>query len=251
MNQSFPPTSSGRLLAIGDIHGCAKPLRAILDALSLEPADTLVVLGDFINRGPDTRCVLDDLLQVGQRCELKLIMGNHEEELLAAKSNEDAFRRWLSMGGVHTLASYGVHTHLIKSEEEWAFSSESPPVLGLEALHQIPREHWELIGSAQSWWECEHYFFTHAGYDPGLPLSQQSASELRWLGLDDWSVQPHCSGKTAIVGHTPNLSGRVVDYGFLRCLDTGCGLGGYLTAMDIHNGNIWQCAEKSEKVIWG
>ena len=81
-------------------------------------------------------------------------------------------------------------------------------------------------------------------------MNAQSAMELRWQALNDWQVRPHCSGKTAIVGHTPNLTGRVVDYGFLRCLDTGCGLGGYLTAMDVRTGQQWRCAQESEKVVW-
>ncbi len=82
------------------------------------------------------------------------------------------------------------------------------------------------------------------------PLDQQLPTELRWLALSDWTVRPHCSGKTAIVGHTANLAGRIVDFGFLRCLDTGCGLGGCLTAMDILSGHQWHCSENSEKVVW-
>ena len=240
----------GRLLAIGDIHGCVKPLRAILDALTLESTDTLVVLGDFINRGPATQQVIEVLIQVAQQCELILILGNHEEELLAARKDPVAFKHWLSMGGVATLASYGVHTHLGKTEEEWAFSESGPPKLEPESLQSIPAEHWQVLEGAQDWWECDHFFFTHAGYDPQRPLDRQSATELRWLAISDWQVQPHCSGKTAIVGHSANLAGRVVDFGFLRCLDTGCGLGGCLTAMDIRTGQQWRCAEDSEKVVW-
>lgn len=240
----------GRLLAIGDIHGCAKPMRALLDAILPQPEDTLVILGDFINRGPATREVLEVLLQVGQQCELIVILGNHEEELLAARQDVRSFHQWLAMGGAATLASYGVDTQSSKSEDEWALSESGGPKLGPCILKIIPIEHWQIVEQARAYWECGNYFFTHAGYDPDLPLDKQSPTELRWLALSDWSVRPHCSGKTAIVGHTPNLSGRIVDFGFLRCLDTGCGLGGRLTAMDILSGHQWHCPEDSEKVVW-
>lgn len=244
------PGRIGRLLAIGDIHGSARPLRAILDAIGLQAEDTLVLLGDIINRGPATREVIEMLLQAAQQCELIVIMGNHEEEMLAARDDPRSFQHWLAMGGVATLASYGAETALSKSEEEWAFSETGPPKLDMALLKLIPREHWQVIEQAQNYWEFENYFFTHAGYDPDVSLDKQLPTELRWLSLGDWTVRPHFSGKTAIVGHTPNLAGRVVDFGFLRCLDTGCGLGGCLTAMDIRSGQQWHCAEDSEKVVW-
>lgn len=241
---------TGRLLAIGDIHGCARPLRAICDSLQLSAEDTLVILGDFINRGPQTREVIQTLIQAAQQCELIVIQGNHEEEMLAARQDARCFQQWLAMGGVATLASYGLETPLSKSDHEWTFSKNAPPKLSQASLQMVPPEHWQIIEQAKPYWEFEGFFFTHAGYDPDLPLAKQSPTELRWLGLSDWSVRPHCSGKTAIVGHTPNLAGRVVDFGFLKCLDTGCGLGGCLTAMDLHTGHQWQCAEDSEKVVW-
>ncbi len=153
-------------------------------------------------------------------------------------------------GGMATLASYGIETPPAGSEDEWAFSEKGQPKLLASCLESIPREHWNVIEQALGWWQFENYFFTHAGYDPNLPLEKQSAAELRWLSLDDWPVRPHCCGKTAIVGHTPNLAGRVVDFGFLRCLDTGCGLGGCLTAMDIRDRHLWHCPQDSEKVVW-
>ncbi|MCC6507605.1 MAG: serine/threonine protein phosphatase [Pirellulaceae bacterium] len=241
----------GRLLAIGDIHGCLTALEAVLDAIQLTAADHLVILGDFVNRGPATRQVIDRLIRLQTETQLVIVLGNHEEEMLAAREDFNAFRRWLSMGGAATLNSYPAKTLAsagacspAESNNAVDFTHEQ------EDLSKIPAEHWQFLESAVAWWESGEFFFTHAGYDADLPLSEQTSIELRWLGLSERTVRPHCSGKTAIVGHTPNLLGRVVDFGFLRCLDTGCGLGGYLTAMDIHSRHIWQCAQGSQKVVW-
>jgi len=220
--------SDGRLLAIGDIHGCLRPLEALLESLHLSRQDTLVALGDFVNRGPNTRQVLDCLIQLAHKSCLIAILGNHEEEMLAARHDLAARQRWMEMGGQATLTSYGPTA----------------------SLAEIPLAHWQFLEQAVPWWESENYFFTHAGYDSDISLPEQGAYELRWQSLHEARVRPHVSGKTAIVGHTPNFSGQIVDYGFLRCLDTGCGLGGELTAMDVRTGEYWQCGQESQIVRW-
>jgi serine/threonine protein phosphatase 1 len=222
------PQSNGRLLAMGDIHGCLCPLEALLESLRLGGEDTLVVLGDFVNRGPKTRQVLERLLQLAREIRLVAIMGNHEEEMLAARRDEMAMLRWLEMGGQATLDSYGPAA----------------------SLSDIPAAHWLFLEQTLPSWECGDFFFTHACYAPEIPLADQQPHELRWQSIHEFHVRPHVSGKTAIVGHTPNLSGRIVDYGFLRCLDTGCGLGGQLTVMDVRTGEYWQCGEESPVVRW-
>ena len=220
---------SSRLLAIGDIHGCIRPLEALLETLRPQAADWVVVLGDVVDRGPASCQVIERLIKLQSETRMIMILGNHEEEMLASREDRLALERFLAMGGAAALSSYGS-------------SAE---------LKDIPDAHWQFLEQALPWWECDDYFFTHANYDADLPLCQQKSAELRWMGLADQPVRPHCSGKTAIVGHTPNLLGHVVDYGFLRCLDTGCGIGGYLTVMDVRSRQIWQCAEASDVVIWG
>ncbi len=226
MTQSNSQTH--RLIAIGDIHGCIRPLEAIIETLQPTPHDVFVILGDIVNRGPASRQVIEKLIDLRRLTQLVFILGNHEEEMLAARDDEASLARWLSMGGHETLASYGDDV----------------------GIHGIPSEHWDFLESAIPWWQTEQYCFTHANYDPELPFDIQSGARLRWLSLQDSPPKPHYSGKTVIVGHTPNLNGTVVDFGFLRCLDTGCGLGGRLTAMDIRHRHIWQCAEVSDVVVW-
>src|ERR1700730_1286910 len=95
-----------RTIAIGDIHGCSVALDALLDAIRPRPEDTIVTLGDDINRGPDSRGVLDRLIALGRRCRLFPLMVNHEEMLFEARSGVHP-TTWLGMGGLATLDSYG------------------------------------------------------------------------------------------------------------------------------------------------
>ena len=203
-----------------------QPLETLLAGLALQPDDTLVVLGDFVNRGPASRQVVERLIWLQSQTQLVTIFGNHEEVMLAARYDEYALARWRAMGGDATLASYGTEATLL----------------------DVPETHWRFLQQALPWWEREDFFFTHANYAPDLPLAEQTPLELRWLGLNEQPPRPHCSGKTAIVGHTANLYGNIVDYGFLRCLDTGCGLGGCLTVMDVRSRQIWQCDELGNRV---
>src|SRR4051794_21011629 len=98
---------SGRTIAIGDIHGCAAALAALVEAIRPGPDDTVVTLGDYIDRGPDSRGVLDQLIALAGRCRLVPLLGNHEEMLIAAAADATALRSWLTCGGVAALRSYG------------------------------------------------------------------------------------------------------------------------------------------------
>src|SRR5437868_2096389 len=98
---------AGHTIAIGDIHGCSDALAAVIDAIAPTPSDTIVTLGDYIDRGPNSGRVLDQLIALGDRCQLVALLGNHEEALLDALRDNDGLRRWLLLGGADTLRSYG------------------------------------------------------------------------------------------------------------------------------------------------
>ena len=129
----------GRTIAIGDIHGCSAALDALLDSIRPRPEDTIVTLGDYINRGPDTRGVLDRLIDLGRRCRLVPLLGNHEQMLLEARSGLHP-TTWLGMGGLATLASYGPGRDL--------------------AL--IPEEHFEFLEGCLDFHETDTHIFVHA-----------------------------------------------------------------------------------------
>jgi serine/threonine protein phosphatase 1 len=213
-----------RTIAIGDIHGCSHALAAVLDAIDPGPEDTVVTLGNYIDRGPDSRGVIDRLIRLAGRCRLVPLLGNHEEALLDALWDKAALKRWLTLGGADTLRSYGwVAGGPRRALADW-----------------FPRPHREFLAGCRAYFETPTHLFVHAGYVPELPLAEQPGLALRWRVTDARTAVPHGSGKVAVVGHTPPHSGEVLDLGFLHCIDTNCARGGWLTALEVETGQVWQ-----------
>jgi len=208
---------SQRTIAIGDIHGCALALEALLRAIAPRREDQIVTLGDYINRGPDTRSVLDQLIALAKECRLVSILGNHEQKLLEARVGLHP-TTWLGMGGITTLDSYGLDRQ----------------------LSSIPESHFEFLENCVDYHETDRHIFVHANYDPALPMNEQSVLMLRWESLSETLPDRHESGKTVIAGHTPQKSGKILDLGYLKVIDTNCWAGGWLTALDVNSGEIWQ-----------
>src|SRR3954452_17395447 len=105
-NRGTTNPMTGRLYAIGDIHGCSVALDALLKAVDPRPDDTVVVLGDMIDYGPRTDKVIERLIDLARRCRLILLEGNHEEMLFQAVLGRDDRRFWESCGGVMTRRCY-------------------------------------------------------------------------------------------------------------------------------------------------
>jgi serine/threonine protein phosphatase 1 len=209
---------TGRTIAVGDIHGCAAALKGLLEKIAPTPQDTIITLGDYVDRGPDTRGVIDALLELGKQCNLVALMGNHEEMMLEVVRDKQAPYRWLQFGGVETLDSYGF----------------------VGNMSVIPESHFDFFRSMKDYYETEDHIFTHANYNPQLPLEKQTKHALRWQKLTDFTPAAHHSGKRAIVGHTHDRGGEIFDVGHLICIDTFCYGGGWLTALDVHSGKLWQ-----------
>jgi serine/threonine protein phosphatase 1 len=207
-----------RVIAIGDIHGCAKALRALVEVVRPQSDDTLITLGDCVDRGPDSRQVIDELLSLRDRCRLVPLLGNHEELMLNFLDGKPQPDNWLDVGGVATVRSY---------------SKKSDP-------DDIAPEHVDYIRTWGDFYETNSHFFVHASYEPEQRLANQQTLTLRWHSLRDWAPEQHVSGKTAVVGHTSQKSGEIMDLGHLICIDTYCWGGGWLTALDTTTGQIWQ-----------
>lgn len=205
-----------RTIAVGDIHGCSFVLNSILAHIGPRPDDTIITLGDYVDRGMDSRGVLDLLIELSGRCRLIPILGNHDEMMLRARDSRAALRNWMEFAGITTLDSYGASGQ----------------------IDSIPDEQFEFLKSCIPFFETETHVFTHANYDPTLPFERQDPRTLRWLSLHEHQPEPHFSGKTVVVGHTPQV--EIFDLGHLVCIDTGCGYFGKLTAMEIETGRRWE-----------
>jgi serine/threonine protein phosphatase 1 len=205
-----------RTIAVGDIHGCARALATLLAAIAPQPDDQLVILGDYIDRGPDTRGVLEQLLALGEQCQLVVLLGNHEQMLLQCLASTTLRTQWLQYGGRETVDSYG------------------------GSLEALPPTHLEFLRGSRRCYETRQHFFVHANYVSTLPLDQQPELVVLWMHLTRHLPGPHVSGKTAIVGHTPLATGEILDLGYLVDIDTCCFGGGWLTALEVETKQIWQ-----------
>jgi serine/threonine protein phosphatase 1 len=207
-----------RTIAIGDVHGCQVALATLVDGLQLAPHDTLVILGDVIDRGPDSRDCIRQLQALEMRCRLQCIQGNHEQMMLDAIDGLMSTQEWLVHGGAETLDSYG---------KGFGVGSLDP-------------DHVDFIRSWGDVAECDSHFFAHGNYLASRPLTRQPWRDLRWQSLKWHTPEPHLSGKTAVLGHTANKQGEILNLGHLVCIDTYCHGGGWLTAFDVTTGRIWQ-----------
>ncbi len=212
---------AGRLLVIGDIHGFITPLNLLLDHLKPDLEDTLVTLGDYIDRGPQSKDVLLKLIQLKTLTNLKMLIGNHDLMFLESIHFKRFNTDWLLYGGLQTLESFGVD---LANPDFELFDAEIVDFLKSECSR---------------YWEDEKHIFVHAGVDPLIPLDQQSDKLLFWDKLDP-NFSGHQSGKKVVCGHTRQTSGIPLNLGQLLCLDTNVYGGGWLTCCDLNSMEYWQ-----------
>ena len=204
-----------RRIVIGDIHGCARALRSLIEAIDPSDQDELVFLGDYIDRGPSSRDVVNQVIELQRRCQVVPLLGNHEIMLMGVALRGLDQEAWLRSGGKATVTSYG------------------------GSLSKIPEAHWEFFRSLQSFYETEESIFVHAGYDPGCEMAEMDESTLFWTHLLT-VPPPHQSGKRVFVGHTPQPGGNILHAEHVVCVDTYCFGGGFLTALDVDSFEIIQ-----------
>lgn len=215
----------GRLLAIGDIHGCSLALDQLLQAVGLKCTDKIVTLGDYIGKGPDSKGVIERLIQLNQQNQLIPLKGNHEIELLEAFDNKYHLAKWLNLRGESTLLSYSSKKN--------------------KDLSVIPSHHWRFLRkTCLKYWSTDRFMFVHANLNPLVSLEQQNDYNMFWEKL--YNPAPHYSGKTMICGHTSQKDGKPLNLGYAICIDTwACGKG-WLTCLDVNSGQIWQANQKGK-----
>jgi serine/threonine protein phosphatase 1 len=220
----------GRLLAVGDVHGCIDELSVVLDAIQPAPDDKVVFLGDYVDRGPNSRAVIDLLIALrdSRRCQTVFLRGNHEDmflDFLGERGRHgDAF---LFNGGRTTLASYGLPPTLRRSE----------------ARSQLPEPHLEFLRSLELCHQDEPFLFVHAGVSPIRGLGDQDEEDLLWI-RDEFIRSRHPFSWTIVFGHTPQRE-VLWDLPFKIGLDTGCVYGNKLSCLDLTAGMLLQVERDS------
>ncbi|HKI99668.1 MAG TPA: metallophosphoesterase family protein [bacterium] len=216
-------------IAIGDIHGCLEPLRALI--ADLPPGRELVFLGDYVDRGPQSAQVLDYLQALAEERPCVFLEGNHEAMMAEAIERTEAISLWLINGGGATLASY--------NEESYAWARRPPEERRLPGFERFRR-------GLRLWYEDAHAIYVHAGIDVDIDrMEAQEPKVLLWIRERFFRNAERWHGKPIIFGHTPTQTMGLA-YGELFCshkvtgIDTGCVYGGVLTALDAETTDLWQ-----------
>jgi serine/threonine protein phosphatase 1 len=219
------------IYAVGDIHGMRDSLRRLLAELPLRDGDRLVFIGDYVDRGPDPKGVIEDLLDLRQRYPCTFLLGNHESMFLSFLGWERpeyfGAEAFLHNGGETTLASYGYFE-----------ASES---------FELPETHAAFFRSLAMWHLDGPYAFVHAGLSrqalglsvPEYALERERPRDLLWQRST--ADVPHSLGVTVIYGHTPMPDMKVRwNLPYSIGIDTGCVYGGPLTAIRLPDETVFQ-----------
>jgi len=167
--------------AISDIHGCSTTFRYLVEEeLRLQPTDSLYLLGDYIDRGPNSKGVLDYIMELQERGhQVKALLGNHEDMMLQARQEPEALGGWLMNGGKTTLSSFGT-----------------------SAIQEIPEKYWQFLRQLDFYAELEDYYLVHAGFDFSAPDPFSETDAMLWAR--HFKADPRVLGTRKIVhGHTP------------------------------------------------
>jgi len=201
-----------KIFAIGDIHGCYDRLKTLMGKIPIDCSrDTLVFIGDYIDRGPHPIEVVDYLIKLKNRFpDVIFLKGNHEDMLDKFINGADRFT-YLLNGGQQTLDSY-----LIKPVQSEYFP--------------IPPDHMEFFKSLRLFYETEEFIFVHAGLRPRVPLESQNTEDLLWI-RDKFVSSKYDFGKRVIFGHTP-LKKPLVEPNKIG-IDTGAVYGNALTCVQL------------------
>ena len=224
-----------RIYAVGDLHGRVDLLDRLFayidDDLTTFPAERAihVFLGDYVDRGPDSRFVLDRLIERGQTHEVVCLKGNHELFLLDFFRSPEILRHWRQYGGLDTLMSYNVVPSFNPTTEQLA-------AVAAALYEAMPEEHLEFLNRLETSFTCGDYFFVHAGVRPGVALSEQQEKDLLWI-RDEFLQYEHDFGKIIVHGHTP------VNQADVRSnrinIDTGAYATGLLTCLILEGDKRW------------
>jgi serine/threonine protein phosphatase 1 len=223
-----------RIYAVGDVHGRADLLQALFGRIDADlqaypiAQSVQVFLGDYIDRGPQSREVLDLLIARRRRHMMLCLKGNHETFAIQFLSNPSVLSEWKQVGGLNTLLSYGIRPS----------TSEDPQVqeeVAAAFRQALPESHRCFIQGLALSFTCGDYFFAHAGARPGVPLRQQSRRDLLWI-REEFLLHEEGFGKVVVHGHTPAID-PVIKANRIS-IDTGAYATGRLTCLVLEGQRI-------------
>jgi len=193
--------AGSRVYAVGDVHGCADLLTAVFmridHDLKTRPIakPVQVLLGDYIDRGPHSRQVIDLLIARARAHDMQFLKGNHEAYAAQFLSDPTVLSEWKHIGGINTLLSYGV-------TPSGSNDPQSQREVAIAFRQSMPDSHRHFIQSLKLSFICGDFFFVHAGVRPGTPLQRQSEQDLLWI-REDFLLHEEHFGKIVVHGHTP------------------------------------------------
>lgn len=204
---ALPPGE--RIYAIGDIHGRAHLLKKMLAAIETHAAShpaarvVEVFLGDYVDRGLESRAVIDMLRSASPRGHERVcLLGNHEETLLRFLEDPKILREWTNYGGFGTLASYGIGIPATLSPETWAIVRDA-------FARALPSAHREFLQGLRLTYQQGDYLFVHAGIMPALPLAAQRREHLLWIRESFLSYSGYFE-RYVVHGHSPVASPEIL-----------------------------------------
>lgn len=231
--------NGGLIYAVGDIHGCYEHLRELLGAIAADAEAraagrpvSLIFCGDYIDRGPNSRAVVDALwwLDRHRPFDMRFLKGNHEQVLLDYLRNPAATSEWMRFGGTETLQSYDVSPPGPDADPADHVRARD------ELLENMPAAHLWFLNNLELMVAIGDYAFVHAGVRPGVPLNAQSTNDLLWI-RDDWVGQTRPAERIIIHGHS--WTAAVPDICPHRIgIDTGAYETGVLSAVRIEDQKI-------------
>lgn len=232
--KKFRVPDDTRIYAIGDVHGredlLAEMFAAIDASLLHYPVKNAVqvLVGDYIDRGPHSREVIEALVARAKRHDMIYLKGNHESYAMKFLSDPSLLTEWSQIGGVNTLLSYGVKP----SFEETAAEQRKTAT---EFRAALPDSHHRFLRSLALSYSSGDYFFAHAGVRPGIPLAQQREQDLLWI-REEFLLHEEDFGKIIVHGHTPT---KEPDIRTNRInIDTGAFATGRLTCLILEGDGV-------------
>lgn len=211
---------------IGDVHGCFNEMKALLAKIEQDAAQhslesRIVFLGDLIDRGPDSRRVVDFLMNYKPKgIKLSFLKGNHEEVFLKVlDGSSDAIEAWFTFGGKSCVRSYGV--------DNLGRILMDPDGIYYDLLKRVPKSHIAFLKSFEDYEVFGDYLFVHAGIRPGVKFEDQKVKDFRWIRKEFLQSKKPLPYKV-VHGHTIVDAPETHDYRI--AVDTGCHDSGVLTA---------------------